>query len=166
MTLLRDGLDTWAGKRPDAAAMTFGEQTFTWGQWCERILRLTGALRAAGVGGGDRVAVLDLNHLATVELTLAASSLGAATVVLNFRSSPDQVRYVLDDSQPVMLFHAAQFAGAAGELIPRRVVIEDEYEAFLAAGEPAGELAGESRAEPDDVCLVMYTSGTTGRPKG
>ena len=160
--LLRDGLDRWARERPDAAAMTFGEQTFTWGQWCKRILRLTGALRAAGVGGGDRVAVLDLNHLATVELTLAASSFGAAVVVLNFRSSPDQVRYILEDSRPVMLFHGAQFTELAGPLVARRVVIEDEYEKFLAGGTPvADELAG-----PDDVCLVMYTSGTTGRPKG
>jgi acyl-CoA synthetase (AMP-forming)/AMP-acid ligase II len=160
--LLRDGLDTWAGKRPDAPAMTFGERTFTWSQWHERILRLAGALRASGMGAGDRLAVLDLNHLATIELTLAASSLGAATVVLNFRSSPDQVRYVLEDSQPVMLCHGAGFAGAAGTLVPRRVVIEDEYEAFLAGGTPFGE----SCAEPDDPCLVMYTSGTTGRPKG
>ena len=160
--LLRDGPGTWAGKRPDAPAMTFGERTFTWRQWHERVLRLAGALRAGGVRAGDRLAVLDLNHLATIELTLAASSLGAATVVLNFRSSPDQVRYILEDSQPVMLCHGSAFAGLAGTLVPRRVVIEDEYEDFLAGGTPFEE----SFAEPDDACLIMYTSGTTGRPKG
>ncbi|HEX6523676.1 MAG TPA: AMP-binding protein [Streptosporangiaceae bacterium] len=158
--LLRDPLDHWARVRPDAAAMTFGEQTYTWGQWRQRILRLTGALRAAGVQAGDRIATLDLNHLATVELTLAASALGAATVVVNFRLSPEQISYLLEDSRPVILFRGAQFAGAADA--PRCVVIEDAYEAFLAAGEP-DEGGG---VEPDDVCLVMYTSGTTGRPKG
>ena len=112
-TLLRDQLDHWARVRPEAAAMTFGQQTFTWERWRQRILRLTGALRAAGVGVGDRLAVLDLNHLATVELTLAASSLGAATVVVNFRLSPDQVRFVLTDSRPVILFHGSQFAEVA-----------------------------------------------------
>ena len=162
MTLLRDGLDRWAKERPYAPAMTFGERSFTWGQWHERILALTGALRSSGVRAGDRLAVLDLNHLATVELTLAASSFGAAAVVLNFRSSQDQVRYILEDSGPVVLFHGAQFTELAGTLVARRVVIEDEYEEFLAGGTPVAD----ELAELDDVCLVMYTSGTTGRPKG
>ena len=169
-TLLRDRLDHWARTRPDDTAITFGTQAFTWGQWRQRILRLTGALRAAGVRPGDRLAALDLNHLAAVELTLAASALGAAMVPANFRLSPDQIRYILEDSRPVILFQGAQLAGvatAAGadSLVPRRVVIggdNDEYEPFLAAGQPdEGGGAGQ-----EDVCLVMYTSGTTGRPKG
>src|SRR6516165_11687750 len=162
-TLLRDRVDHWACVRPDAIAVTFGEQAFTWAQWRQRILRLSGALRDAGVRPGDRLAVLDLNHLATVELTMAASALGAATVPANFRLSPDQIRYVLEDSRPVILFHGAQFAdvataAGADTLVPRRVVIggDDEYEPFLAAGQPdEGASPG-----PDDVCLVMYTSGT------
>jgi len=166
---LRDPLDHWATVRPDELAMTFGAHAFTWAQWRERILRLAGALRDAGVRGGDRLAVLDLNHLATVELTLAAASLGAATVPVNFRLSPDQIRYILEDARPVVLFLGAQFAevaAAAGAdtLVPRQVIIDgdDEYEPFLAAGQPD---EGTS-VDPDDVCLVMYTSGTTGRPKG
>ena len=168
-TLLRDRVDHWARVRPDAIAVTFGEQTFTWAQWRQRILRLSGALRDAGVRPGDRLAVLDLNHLATVELTMAGSALGAATAMVNFRLSPDQVRYILEDSRPVILFHGAQFAEivtalGAETLVPRRIVIgrNGEYEAFLAAGQPD---EGES-VKPDEVCLVMYTSGTTGRPKG
>ena len=168
-TLLRDRVDHWARVRPDAIAVTFGEQTFTWAQWRQRILRLSGALRDAGVRPGDRLAVLDLNHLATVELTMAGSALGAATAMVNFRLSPDQVRYILEDSRPVILFHGAQFAEVvtalgAETLVPRRIVIggNDEYEPFLAAGQPD---EGES-VKPDEVCLVMYTSGTTGRPKG
>jgi acyl-CoA synthetase (AMP-forming)/AMP-acid ligase II len=152
--------------------MTFGDQTFTWGQWRRRITWLAGALRAAGVSAGDRLAVLDLNHLAVIELTMAAASLGAATVPLNFRLSPDQVGYILDDSRPVMFFYGAQLSGVANAVAvevlgPRRVVIggdHDEYEPFLAAGQ-YGDGDGDG-AGPDDVCLVMYTSGTTGRPKG
>ncbi len=167
--LLRDRLDHWARVRPDDTAMTFGAKTFTWGQWRQRILRLAGALRDAGVRHGDRLAVLDLNHLAAIELTLAASSLGAATVPANFRLSPGQVRYVLEDSRPAILFYGAQLAevataAGADAIVSRRVVIggDDEYEPFLAAGQPdAGTDVG-----PDDVCLVMYTSGTTGNPKG
>ena len=153
-TLLRDRLDHWASTRPDDTAITFGTQTYTWGQWRQRILRLAGALRDAGVRPGDRLTVLDLNHLATVELTLAASALGAATVPANFRLSPDQIRYILEDSRPVMLFQGAQLAdvaAAAGadSLVPRRVVIGgegDEYEPFLAAGQPdEGSSAGPER---------------------
>ncbi|HET6191401.1 MAG TPA: AMP-binding protein, partial [Trebonia sp.] len=59
-TLLRDRLDHWARTRPDDTAITFGTQTFTWGQWRQRILRLAGALRDAGVRPGDRLTVLDL----------------------------------------------------------------------------------------------------------
>jgi acyl-CoA synthetase (AMP-forming)/AMP-acid ligase II len=169
-TLLGDRLDHWARLRPDAAAITFGERTLSWEQWRQRILRLAGALRASGIGAGDRVAVLDLNHIATVELTLAASSLGAATVVANFRWSPDQVRYALEDSRPGILFYGAQFSGLAGAagaeaLVPRLIAVggqDDGYEPFLAAGQPLEE----TRAEPGDVCLVLYTSGTTGRPRG
>ncbi len=168
-TALRDRLDHWARVRPDDLAMTFGEQAFTWAQWRQRILRLTGALRDAGVRAGDRVVTLDLNHLATVELKLAASALGAATVPANFRLSPDQIRYILEDSRPAILFYGAQFAdvaSAAGAdtLVPRRIVIggDDEYETFLAAGQPDEG----SSTDPGEPCLVMYTSGTTGRPKG
>jgi len=170
-TLLHDPLDHWAQERPDDTAITFGAQSFTWGQWRERILRLTGALRDAGVGPGDRVAVLDLNHLATIELTLAGSYVGAATVPLNFRLSADQIGFILADCQPVLLFTGEQLAplaAAAGadELVPRRLVVggeSDAYEAFLATGSPFELSEG---VDPDDVCLVMYTSGTTGRPKG
>jgi acyl-CoA synthetase (AMP-forming)/AMP-acid ligase II len=169
VTLLRDSLDHWARVRPAAPAITFGEQTLTWAQWRMRVLRLTGALRDAGVQAGDRLAVLDLNHIATVELTLAASALGAATVPANFRLSPDQIRYILQDSRPLILFAGSAFAdvataAGADALVPRRIVIggEDEYEPFLAAGPPDAGTSGD----PDDVCLVMYTSGTTGRAKG
>jgi acyl-CoA synthetase (AMP-forming)/AMP-acid ligase II len=169
-TLLRDSLDHWARVRPAAPAMTFGDRAFTWAQWRDRVLRLTGALRAAGVRAGDRLAVLDLNHIATIELTLAASALGAATVPANFRLNPDQIRYLLEDSRPLLGFHGAAFAdvataAGADALVPRLIVIggeRDEYEPFLAAGQPDEGTSGD----PDDVCLVMYTSGTTGRPKG
>ncbi len=176
--LLRDRLDHWARVRPGDTAMTFGAQAFTWEQWRQRILRLAGSLRDAGVRHGDRVAVLDLNHLATIELTLAASALGAALVPVNFRLSPGQIRYILEDSRPVILFHGARFAesataAGADALVPRRLVIggddagDDEYEPFLAAGQPdEGADVDGPGAGPDDVCLVMYTSGTTGNPKG
>jgi len=158
-TLLRDPVDHWASVRPDAPAMTFGSASYTWAQWRDRILRLTGALRSCGVTAGDRIAVLDLNHLASVELTLAASALGAAVTVINFRLSADQIQYILTDSSPVLVFHGASFGSVPGA---RCVIVDDEYEQLVASG--AADLG--SGASPDAVCLVMYTSGTTGHPKG
>jgi acyl-CoA synthetase (AMP-forming)/AMP-acid ligase II len=158
--LLRDPLDRWAAERPSSVAMTFGAQDYTWAEFRSRVLRLTGALRDAGITAGSRLAVLDMNHLATIELTLAASALGAATVVVNFRLSADQIAYILDDSRPSILFHGSAVPCDWG--MPRRVEIDSEYEAFLASGQPD---TGDG-ASPSDVCLVLYTSGTTGRPKG
>jgi non-ribosomal peptide synthetase component F len=60
--LLRDRLDHWARVRPADVAVSFGDRAFTWEQWRQRVLRLTGALRAAGVTAGDRIATFDLSH--------------------------------------------------------------------------------------------------------
>ena len=133
--VLRDRLDHWARMRPEATAMTFGDQSFTWEQWRQRILRLTGALRDAGVRAGDRLAVLDLNHLATVELTLAGSALGAATLPVNFRLSPDQIRYILEDSRPVMLFLGAQFADVAAAASADALVLDRLKDMIISGGE-------------------------------
>ena len=168
-TLLRDRLDHWARIAPRRHRDHFRRhRPSPGGSGAQRILRLAGALRDAGVRPGDRLTVLDLNHLATVELTLAASALGAATVPANFRLSPDQIRYILEDSRPVILFHGAQLAdvaAAAGadSLVPRRVVIggdSDEYEPFLAAGQPdEGSERRPGRRLPRDVHLRHHRHG-------
>jgi len=157
---------------PDRTALMFAGQTWSWRELRDRILRLAGALRAEGLGPGDRIAFLDKNHPACLETTFAASLLGAAHAVVNFRLAPEELAYVINDSTAEVLIVGQEFAGAVEAIrseLPqvRRVVIvggsQDEYESLLAGGAPLQE---RHRAEADDCFLQLYTSGTTGWPKG
>jgi len=165
-------VDGYARLRPDAPAIRYGDLTWSWGEWASRIARTAGVLRAAGVRRGDRVAFLDRNHPACLEVLFAAASIGAASTVVNWRVAGDEMVHVLHDSGARMLFvgnelHAA--AVAATERVPglERIVVvggeADEYESLLAAAEP---VPADVEVDADDTALVIYSSGTTGRPKG
>ncbi len=172
---LDDRLAYWAETKPDGEAMTFLDRSWTWAEWNERVRRLAGALAELGVGRGDVVAFLDKNHPACVELTLAAASLGAANAIINFRLAGDELDYVINDSGAKVLIVGTELKPVVdtirNKLTNVQRVIEvttdgadgDEYEALLAAATPTGRAAD---VQPDDVCIVMYSSGTTGRPKG
>jgi acyl-CoA synthetase (AMP-forming)/AMP-acid ligase II len=162
----------WAARAPDREALAFGDRRWTWAQVDDRVRRAAGALRAAGVGPGHRFAVLDKNHPACVELSLAASAIGAVNAVVNFRLSPEELVYVLNDCEAMLVVVGAEFTALLDGLRDRlpnvqRVVVlggdADEYEALLAAAEPTGTPFDST---PDDCCVQLYTSGTTGYPKG
>ncbi|MDN7123177.1 long-chain-fatty-acid--CoA ligase [Nocardioides sp. ChNu-153] len=177
--LVDDRLAWWAEHTPDAPAMTYRGRTWTWAQWDERVRRLVGALSAAGIGRGDVVSFLDKNHPACVELSLAAASLGAANAIVNWRSAGDEVDYAVNDSGARLLVVGEELLPTIDAIRDRLVAVErivvvtpdgtteggepDEYEAWLAAATPRPR---DPAVEPDDTCLVMYSSGTTGRPKG
>ena len=162
----------WAAVQPDAEALTYREVRWTWGEWHDRIRRVAGALAARGVGRGGRVAFLDKNNPACLEVSLGAGLLGAASAVINWRLAAGEMDYVINDSGASVLFAGAELLPAVDAIrdrIPRVTDVitvggpDDGYEAFLAAARPAGrcrEVTGE------DLWLVMYSSGTTGRPKG
>ena len=134
-----------------------------------------GGLHALGIGRGDVVAFLDKNHPACVEISLAAGSLGAAHAIVNWRSAGDEVDFAVNDSGARVLFVGTELMPTVEDIRDRLTRVEriievtpdggdgDEYEAWLAASEPRPRGAD---VNPDDVCLVMYSSGTTGRPKG
>jgi acyl-CoA synthetase (AMP-forming)/AMP-acid ligase II len=174
-TFLDDRLAHWAEATPDAEAFTYLGRTWTWAQWNERVRRLAGALKARGIGRGDVVSFLDKNHPACVELTMAAASLGAANAIINFRLAGDEVDYAVNDAGAKLLLVGSELMPLIDQIRDRLTTVEhivevtpeggdgDEYEALLAAAEPLGR---DPEVEPSDVCLVMYSSGTTGRPKG
>jgi acyl-CoA synthetase (AMP-forming)/AMP-acid ligase II len=161
-----------AAERPDEVAIGFAGADTTWAALVERVRRLAAALRAAGIRPGDRIAVLDLNHPSAVELTLACAQIGAANAVVNFRLSPPEIVYVVTDSRARLLFVGPEFTAAvdgvradldAVEAVVRIGGEDDEFEAFLAAHAPDPVHASGA---PDDCFLQLYTSGTTGFPKG
>ncbi len=172
---LDDRLAHWAEVNPDGEALTYLNRTWTWSQWEDRVRRLAGALRGLGIGRGDVVSFLDKNHPACVELTLAAASLGAANAIINFRLAGAEVDYAVNDAGAKVLLVGSELMPLIDKIRDRLTTVEhiievtpegadgDEYEALLAGSEPLGR---DAEVEPDDVCLVMYSSGTTGRPKG
>ncbi|HEX7825275.1 MAG TPA: AMP-binding protein, partial [Mycobacterium sp.] len=163
----------WAATKPDEEAITYLGRTWTWSQWNDRVRRLAGALSAWGIKRGDVVAFLDKNHPACVELTLAAASLGAANAIINFRLAADELDFVLNDCGAKVLIVGAELRAAVDNIADKLTTVEhvvsvtpeggdgDEYEALLAGASPVGR---SSDVEPTDVCIIMYSSGTTGRP--
>ena len=160
---------------PDNEALTYLDRTWTWGQWNDRVRRLAGALSDLGIRRGDVVSFLDKNHPACVDLTIAAASLGAANAIINFRLAGDEVDYAVNDSGAKVLIVGTELMPLVEKIRDRLTTVEriievtprggpgDEYESVLADATPA---ARDPDVEPSDVCLIMYSSGTTGRPKG
>ena len=172
--LISDRLVHWANEQPDTPALTFGDRSWTWREWNDRAGRLAGALGSLGIARGKVVATYDKNSPACLDLTMAASAVGAAHAIANWRLSAEEVTYVLADCGAEVVFVGAEFArmlaSICGSLPALREIVvvgsdgdvEDQYEDLL-AGAPPAPLAG---ADPTDPALILYTSGTTGFPKG
>src|SRR5215212_7722004 len=157
-----------AARRPGAMALRHGERELGFGELDERSNRLAQALLGSGVGAGTRVAYLDRSSPEVVELLFAASKLGAVLVPLNWRLAAPELAAVLADAQAPVLIAGPAFREVAEDVLLRLspapdLVVGEGYERWLAAREPRDPGA---RGAADDVIVQMYTSGTTGVPKG
>jgi fatty-acyl-CoA synthase len=161
--------------QPDATALRFLGHTTTWGELDRRVGSLAGALSRRGVEFGDRVLILMLNRTEFIESFLAANLLGAIGVPVNFRMTPAEIAFLVDDCDAKVIVTEAVLGGVATavrNLDPRLSTVivaggADEdgvlaYEDLIAEGgaPPVVDIPDDSPA------LIMYTSGTTGRPKG
>ena len=170
-----DRLAHWAATTPDAECFSYLGRSWTYAQTDDRVRRLAGALHGLGVRRGGTVAFLDKNHPACVELSLAAGSLGAANAIINFRLAGDEIDYAVNDSGATVLLVGTELMPVIEAIRDRLTHVEhvievtpeggdgDAYEQLLAGAEP---MARPDEVSPEDTCLVMYSSGTTGRPKG
>jgi fatty-acyl-CoA synthase len=169
-------LERHAMMQPDATALRFLGRTLTWAELRRRVAAVADALSRRGVGFGDRVMILMLNRTEFMESVLAANMLGAIAVPLNFRLTPAEIAFLVQDCEARVMITEAVLAPVATAVRD----IEPLLSAIVVAGAGSDDavsgyedLVDETGAahQPVDIpndspALIMYTSGTTGRPKG
>ncbi len=155
------------------AAVDVGSgRRFTYAALDDRVRRLALYFKSLGVSESDRVAVLCHNDTDIFEVQFACQRLGAIFLPLNWRLAVPELEFICKDAAPKLLLYGTEFSSAAAEVarlaaIPHQVAManggDSDYEAGIA--EAGGDLAPMPRAM-SDIWTIMYTSGTTGRPKG
>ena len=164
-----------AAKFPDHIAFMDAERSYTFPESNRRINRLAHALTDLGIGRGDAFSCLLENCVEICELYVAAAKIGAIINPINFRLTPAEVRFIADDADATVFFVHDRFAEVGDEIrgdLPR-------VSSWISVGEPRDGtlayeelLAGhdeqepEATVDPSDTWILLYTSGTTGRPKG
>jgi 2-furoate---CoA ligase len=167
-------LERAALRRPDADAVVDGERRLGYAELAQRARALGAGFRRLGVGRGDRVLIVLRNRLEHVLAYWALQAIGGVPTPVNFRLAPGELRYVLQDSGARLALGepstAPALAEAAAGLAVRLVAVGADGPpgaipfAEVATGVPAPEPA--PGVEENDLSLILYTSGTTGRPKG
>ena len=165
---------TWARTRPGRTALVQGDRTVTWSQLHQRSAQVAQGLRSVGVRPQDRVAFLDKNSVAHFEVFYGCALLNAVSCDVNWRLAPPEVLYIVNDSRakvlvvgqdfvPVLDAIAAQLTSVTTILVIGGHPTHQDYETWVAR-QPATDPEVPSKGW--DVAFQLYSSGTTGRPKG
>ena len=163
-----------AERSPDTLAIVDGDLRLTYAQWLDRIRRLVGAFDRFGLHPGDRIATALQNTWEMATIHWACQLAGIAIVPLNWRVKADELDYCLPNAEVRALFHQDVSAEAVGDSVAARALPR------IAVGDTGGGHSGhrfadlldsdpapaQPRATAEHVSLFLYTSGTTGKPKG
>ena len=160
-------LHFWAKERPDGHAFDQEGRVTTYAEADRLTRQMIALMQARGIDKGDRVAWLGKNRDTYFLLYIAAARMGAVMVPIGWRLAPREIAYILTDTEAKLLFADADFVetahGVAGEVPANPEVIEAEAARMAAGG---FEPADYTPPGPHDPVLQLYTSGTTGNPKG
>jgi len=164
-----------ANAQGEATVFTFENKRTSFSELDRKSNQTARALIAAGIKKGDRVGVLSKNSPIYFEIIAAAAKMGAVVNSVNWRLAADEIRYVFDDSGSKLIFVGAEFLDIVGEVLPTLKVkapvydIEgagDKYPHFETWRDEFSEAPLDIETSSDDPIVQLYTSGTTGRPKG
>ncbi len=157
----------WAQERPDRPALREAERSYSYGQLEQWTANIVSWLTGTGLKKGDRIAWIGKNSDLYFTLFYGAARMGVVMVPVGWRLAPAEWAFIVNDTQARLLVTGAGFDEVAGQLsgqlpLVERIVTESSARAEIAASvrvpfDPAG---------PDDAVLQLYTSGTTGNPKG
>ena len=175
------GIGSWLTRRvllsPDKEAVVDADKRLTYRQLNQRTNRLARALMDLGLAYGDRLAILAHNRLEYLETIMAAAKLGLILVPLNWRLTASELSFILEDSQTEALIYGPELADLAAEVrstvaLSKILVLGEAgadnvpaYETLLDA-QPDGEPDVTQAPDLDTPHIIMYTAGTTGKPKG
>ena len=182
MQMQAEGIGSWLKYReivtPEREAVVIDGKRFNYKQLNLRVNQLSSALQAQRIKHGDRIGVLAYNGIEFVEIIMAAAKLGLILVPLNWRLTPTELSFILSDSSAQTLFYDASFTAVAEELkskIPLKNFVSISGASTLKGSVVYDEIiAGKAEQEPkpdkevgfDTPHIIMYTAGTTGKPKG
>ncbi|GLY38887.1 fatty-acyl-CoA synthase [Amycolatopsis sp. NBRC 101858] len=160
-----------AAHHPDQVVLSQGDRRLTGRELDERVNALAAGLRDLGVGAGDIVALLLYNHLEFLETVFALNRLGAAFLPLNYRLSPVEWEFILGHASAVAILTEPEFADAVStQGLKHRILLGgsrpgwESYDDLVSAHR--GDRVPLADVGPSDLQRLMYTSGTTSRPKG
>ncbi len=161
---LNQYIERWAKQSPQATAIVYGAETVSFAQLADRTDRAASVLKSKyGIQRGDRVSYLGLNHPDILSLLLACERLGAIFNPLNSRLAPAEYAFLLGDAEPKVFIvdeHFTDLADQLPEAEGKSVFLDDLFKTTNT------EKFDCEPVSPDTALLLVYTSGTTGRPKG
>lgn len=162
-----DWVERHADTRPDKVALIDDARdlSITYGELGDRVRRLAAWFVSVGVNRGDRVAFLSENTTDIFEALFACARVGAILVPLNWRLAVPELQFIVDDCAPELLIYEGRFTAAVEQLVvPTKISLGEDFEAAKRNADP--EDAPVPASTHDDILAILYTSGTTGHPKG